>query len=34
MLSKYLFTLDEVIVRKIKGDVAIFEVEKLTFADR
>ncbi|CAG9538328.1 unnamed protein product [Cercopithifilaria johnstoni] len=34
MLSKYLFTLDEVIVRKIKGDVAIFEIGKLTFADR
>ncbi|VBB25529.1 unnamed protein product [Acanthocheilonema viteae] len=34
MLSKYLFNLDEVIVRKIKGDVAIFEVGKLTFIDR
>uniref|UniRef100_A0A0R3RU68 Protection of telomeres protein 1 n=1 Tax=Elaeophora elaphi TaxID=1147741 RepID=A0A0R3RU68_9BILA len=34
MLSKYLFTLDEVIVRKIKGNTAILEVGKLTFVDR
>ncbi|VDN01150.1 unnamed protein product [Thelazia callipaeda] len=34
MLSKYKFALDEVIIRKIKGDTAIVEVCRLTFFDR
>lgn len=34
MLSKYLFSLNEIIVRMIEGDVATLEIGKLTFADR
>ncbi|MCP9259654.1 hypothetical protein DINM_002918 [Dirofilaria immitis] len=34
MLCKYIFILNEVIVRKIKAGIAILEVGKLTFMDR